>query len=521
MILDDPGRDKRLLFLAATAKDAETTAAVLSPLGIHLDVCRTFKELLSGVGVRTGAVLLPEEVVSPEHIAALREVLAAQPPWSDLPVLILTRQGADSAESGEAVRSLGNVTLLERPVRVSTLISVVRTALRARERQYQIREHLARHVRSEAALKQADRRKDEFLATLGHELRNPLAPLLSAVQLLKRSSVYDPIAERVTPVMERQIRHLVRLVDDLLEVSRITRGLIEVQREPIDIAFVLQSAIETCRPMIDTAGHTLDIALPEHPLIVLGDTVRLTQVFSNLITNAAKYTNPGGHIWIAMRQEQGRVIVSVRDDGLGIAEDQLDSVFEMFTQVNRSSRPEQGGLGIGLTLVRSLVAMHGGTVTAHSRGPGSGSEFIVDLPAEAQTSLMHHELAPVPNFPRRRIMVVDDNGDAADTLGALLGALGAVVSVAHSGPAALEALPVFDPDAVLLDLGMPDMDGYEVARRIRATQAHRDLLLVALSGWGQEEDYRRSRAAGFNHHIVKPPDVMKLRELLLAKQKLS
>jgi CheY-like chemotaxis protein len=393
-------------------------------------------------------------------------------------------------------------------------MTAVRTALRARERQYQIREHLEQRSRAEELLRLADRRKDEFLATLGHELRNPLAPLLTAVQLLKTSGSDGAVVSRVRPVMERQISHLVRLVDDLLEVSRITRGLIEVQREPVDLAFVLHSAIDTSRPALDAAGHQLTVDLPPEPIIVHGDSVRLTQVFANLLNNSAKYTRPGGQIGLSLRKEGSRAVVSVRDNGIGIPADLLGSVFEMFTQVDRSSRQAQGGLGIGLTLVRSLVTMHGGTVEARSEGPGRGSEFITVLPVIAVGIARAQEAPTQGFFPQRRILIVDDNVDAADTLGDLLIVLGATVEVVHDGRNALDALEAFKPDAVLLDIGMPDMDGYEVARRIRAIPAQRHILLVALTGWGQEHDQRRSRAAGFDHHVVKPPDVQRLRELL-------
>ena len=511
----DSASDRRLLFLAATSKDASTTGELLAPLGIELCTCKTFDALLQQLRTGAGAILLSEEAVSASHNAALQAVLAAQPPWSDLPVLVLTRPGADSAASGHAVRTLGNVTLLERPLRLATLVTAVRSALRARERQYQIREHLAERKRAEESLRLADQRKDEFLATLGHELRNPLAPLLTAVQLLKSVDGNEPVLARVRPVMERQISHLQRLVNDLLEVSRITRGLIEVRRQPIDLAFVVHSALDTSRPMLDAARHDVEIDLPPEPVSVYGDAVRLTQVFSNLLNNAAKYTNDGGHVWLRLWTEGETAFVSVRDDGIGIPADQLGRVFEMFTQVDRSNRLAQGGLGIGLTLVRSLVSMHGGTVEARSSGPGRGSEFLVSLPLMADRRSAPRPLPTAPtDFPPRRILVVDDNRDAADTLGALLSTLGATVSVVHSGRAALDAIGSFLPDAVVLDIGMPEMDGYEVARRIRATAQHAGVLLIALTGWGQESDQHRARAAGFDHHVVKPPDVAKLRELL-------
>ena len=511
---NDSKPDRRLLFLATTNRDAAMTKALLRPLGIAVTVCSTFDDLLREMEAGVGVVLLPEEAATSDHNAILHTILASQPPWSDLPVLVLTHPGADSSESGDAVRTLGNVTLLERPIRVATLATAVQSALRARDRQYQIREYLADRDRAEEALRLADQRKDEFLATLGHELRNPLAPLLTAVQLLKSAAATEPTAARVRPVMERQINHLVRLVNDLLEVSRITRGLIEVQRQPIDLGLVVQSAIETSRPALDAAGHQLTVDLPSDPIIVRGDAVRLTQVFANLLNNAAKYTDAGGHISVQLRRHDSRAVVVVRDNGIGIPVPQLSSVFDMFTQVDRSDRLAQGGLGIGLTLVRTLVEMHGGHVEAHSEGRGTGSEFVVSLPLAPADMGRASDLKDLPPFPQRRVLIVDDNADAADTLGALLSSLGATVFVAHSGRAALDALDAFAPDAVVLDIGMPEMNGYEVARHIQSRSTDRGPLLIALTGWGQECDQDRSRAAGFHHHMVKPPDVERLGQLL-------
>jgi CheY-like chemotaxis protein len=326
--------------------------------------------------------------------------------------------------------------------------------------------------------------------------------------------VTDPTVVRVSAVMARQIAHLVRLVDDLLEVSRITRGVIEIEHEAVDLIAAARSAIEISRPSLDAAQHTLSVDLPSESIIVSGDTVRLTQVFANLLTNAAKYTPAGGQIWLVVRRDGERALVSVRDNGIGIPASHLDSIFEMFMQVDRSNRQAQGGLGLGLTIVRSLVAMHGGRVEARSDGVGKGSEFVVEIPALDTRVTQAAPKAALQDLPARRIMVVDDNRDAADTLGALLETLGAQVFVVHSGPVALERLEAFKPDVVLLDIGMPEMDGYEVCRRIRSTPAYRDLLLISLTGWGQEQDYRRSRQAGFDHHMVKPPDIDKLCEVL-------
>jgi signal transduction histidine kinase len=507
--------DRRVLLLPLTNRDAKTSRDVLQRAGIEVDVCETFDALLDELERGAAAVAIAEERMSMGDTARLADLLHAQPPWSDLPVLLLTRWGADSETAGNAVRTLGNVTLLERPVRITTLVSAFRTALRARQRQYQIRGHLEERERAAEALRGLDQRKDEFLATLGHELRNPLAPLLTGLQLLRLSGDDRQAVERVRATMERQVGHLVRLVDDLLEISRITRGIIDVRRGPIDLGALLRAALDSTRGVIESAGHQLVVSIPTEPIAIEGDSVRLTQVFANLLTNAAKYTNPGGRIELNARQVGEHAVVRVRDNGIGILPKHLDSVFEMFMQVDRSSRHSQGGLGIGLTLARSLVAMHGGQITAQSKGPGTGSEFVVTLPALARTHLVPQTETAPARLPPRRVLVVDDNRDAADTLATLLRALGVTIAIAYSGRAALDAVATFAPDVVLLDIGMPDMDGYETSRRIRAQQTN-DIVLVALTGWGQDEDMRQSRAAGFDHHLVKPPDIERLREILKA-----
>ncbi len=515
----NPARDvadheRRLVILAPTRKDALLTESLLAPADLHCLICSTIADLAAAVRQGAAAMLIAEEMIVGSGYAELKAVLARQPAWSDLPVLVLTRPGADSADVADAVRTLGNVTLLERPIRIATLMSAVRSAVRARERQYQIRGHLAERERAEASLLDADRRKDEFLATLGHELRNPLAPLLTGLHLLKLAGVTDARSLRTCDVMERQVAHLVRLVEDLLQVSRITRGVIEVRPEPLDLGAVLRAAIETSRPIIEDAKQTLAVDIPAELISLAGDAVRLTQVFANLLNNASKYTDQRGQIWVSAKAADGWAEVSVRDNGIGILPSQLSTVFDMFMQVDRTQRRTQGGLGIGLTLVRSLVSMHGGTVEARSQGIGMGSEFVVKLP-------VHHDAPQQPSvseslqpFPSQRIMVVDDNRDAAESLSTLLSALGATVTVAYSGPDALDALDTADPDAVLLDIGMPGTDGYDVARQIRSIAAHADVLLIALTGWGQDEDRARSIRAGFDHHLAKPPDLAQLRALL-------
>jgi len=505
--------DVRVLVLAPTSRDAALTQSLLSDAGITVETCSSFDLLVAEVAQGAASVLLAEEALTPRNIAAFAECLEGQPNWSDLPVLVLTRPGASSMALTEAVRVLGNVTLLERPVRAGTLVSAIRTAVRARVRQYQIRGHLTDAARASHALRLADQRKHEFLATLGHELRNPLAPLVTGLQLLRASATSDPSTAKVIAVMDRQIAHLTRLVDDLLEVSRITRGLVDVRHEPVDLAVVIKSAIETARPAVESARHELTVDVPAETITISGDLVRLTQVFANILTNAAKYTNPGGHINLTAASDDDQARVVIRDDGIGIPPEHISSIFDMFTQVDRSSRRTQGGLGIGLTLVRSLVTMHGGRVEARSPGPGLGSEFVVELPLSKHVSPAATRSMAGP-LPARRILVVDDNRDVADMLGTLLEELGATVRCVHTGADALAALDSFDPEVVLLDIGMPAMDGYEVARRIRSDPGHRDVLIIALSGWGQEQDHERSSAAGCDHHLIKPLNLDKLRQLL-------
>jgi PAS domain S-box-containing protein len=370
--------------------------------------------------------------------------------------------------------------------------------------------NLTERRRMEDSLREADRRKDEFLATLAHELRNPLAPLRSGLQVLRRVGGTGPDAERMQAVMERQVDHLVRLVDDILEASRISRGKIELRREPVELADVIRQAVETSQPLIEASGHELTVELAPEPLLVDGDPVRLAQVFANLANNAAKYTEPGGRIRIRAECKGGEASVSVSDSGIGIPAEMLPRVFDLFAQFDRDSGRSQGGLGIGLALVRSLVEMHGGRVEVRSEGPGRGSEFTVHLPVIAAAPALPAQSHATPARLSLRILVVDDNRDAADSLGMLLEALGAEVRVAYDGPAGLAALEHFAPQAVLLDLGMPGMDGYETARRLRLSPPARDMILIALTGWGQNEEQRRTRQAGFDHHLVKPVDIAEL-----------
>lgn len=508
---DLPAPDLRVLVLTSTDLEGDLASSILAAAGVESETFSTMDGLLDRMREGAAAIFLSEEsAVSGK--AGLLTFLEQQPPWSDLPILVLSDHA--SSENLSALEALGNVTLLETPMRAARLTNAAKTALRARNCQYELHGYGEALARTEETLQAVDLRADDFLATLGHELRNPLSSILTGLELIRLAGVTQPSARRATAVIERQVNRLSRLIDDLLEVSRITRGVVDVQKELIDLGTVLTAAIEATRGVLDASCHHLDVDLPEQPLIVTGDAVRLTQVFANLLNNAAKYTNAGGQISISAHDERGVAVVTVRDNGIGIEPHLLSSVFEMFTQVDRAHRRMQGGLGIGLTFVRSLVRMHGGTVEARSEGSGTGADFVVRLPLVAARAIAATSAFPIKDFPARRILVVDDNRDASDSLGELLEALGATVCVTHSGEEALAALDFFKPDTVLLDIGMPDMDGYEVARQIRSHPRHRHLLIVALTGWGQDEDRRRSKAAGVDHHLVKPPDIHTLRALL-------
>jgi signal transduction histidine kinase/CheY-like chemotaxis protein len=364
------------------------------------------------------------------------------------------------------------------------------------------------------ALRESDRRKDEFLATLAHELRNPLAPLRNGLEALEMDESLAPTARRIHEMMGRQVDQMVHLVDDLLEVSRITRGQVELRRRIVPLRTIVEGAVETSRPLVDAGRHRLELDLPDAPLSLDADPVRLSQVLSNLLNNAARYTPPGGRIELTARREDDLVAVTVRDTGVGISSEVLPHVFDMFV---RGDGSQAGGLGIGLALVHALVEMHGGRVEAHSKGPGLGSEFVVRLPLATSERAAEAERGDEPSpdaMPRLRIVAVDDNRDAVDTLALLLGRLGAAVTVAYDGESALEAIRAERPRLALVDLGMPVVDGFELARRVREEPALDDVALVALSGWGLEPDRKRSRAAGFDHHLVKPVDVDALRALL-------
>lgn len=674
-------QEERILVRAPTAADAALTGKLLNEAGLAYQICSDLDSLSVEISRGAGAVLLTEDVLTLDDSRRIVDVLVEQPPWSDLPILLLSGSGADSAVAVSAMNMLGNVTVLERPVRLTTLVSSLRAALRARRRQYQLRSQLetlqkqserlrllwdtaavmltneqpttmmrnlftriaghfdldayltyivdeaagllqlesfagfpadaiapisrldlgeavcgtvaetrqsivATHIQQSAEpkyqlikalgirlyvcnplmagdrllgtlsfasrrrdtidddeleflqtacryvaytyerlrliriLREEDEKKDEFLATLAHELRNPLAPIRNAAYYLRAKGPSDPDLRAARDIIDRQVQLMTRLVDDLLDISRITRGKIVLQKERTNAEFIISDAVESSRPLIDEAGHELTVNMPPKPLWVHGDVARLAQVLSNLLTNAAKYTNAGGVIQLTAEQHRDQVVISVRDTGIGIAPENLSRIFDMFSQVDPALERSQGGLGIGLALVKRLVEMHEGKIEAYSEGLGKGSEFVVRLPllvetpqpvAEEPTDDLRAECA---HSHKCRIVVVDDNVDAAKSLTMLLSFKGHEVRTAFDGLAAVELAENFRPDLMLVDIGMPKMDGYDAARTIRGMPWGRGTVLVALTGWGQEDDKRRAVEAGFDHHFTKPVDLGALETLL-------
>ena len=516
--IPDPVR-QRVLLLLPTARDAALTHELLGRSAIDSHVCVSATELQMELARGVGVMLIGEECLPGGGAQVLAQHLDEQPRWSDLPVLVLVRGGADSLEAGDAVAMLGNVTLLERPLRVAALVSSVHTALRARNRQYEIESHLLRLEQARDAEALAVRRKDEFLAMLAHELRNPLAPIRNALHVLSIDDSDPARRSMLRRMMERQVDHMVRLVDDLLEASRLSRGMITLHRERIDLRHAVRSALEQSRPLIDAGRYALQVDLPETPIPVDADPVRVAQVVGNLLNNAAKYGRPGGSIKVSLRHEGDIARLQVDDDGIGIDPALLPHVFDLFIQGERATHGVQDGLGIGLALVRTLVGLHGGSVAAHSDGKGHGASFVVrlpqagDMPARVPVPAVNRQQS-LPRAAAFRVLVVDDNVDAASTLAMVLDTLGLERRIENDGASALRAADEFEPHVILLDIGMRGMDGYEVARRIRDDPRHAGMVLVAVTGWSHAPDRLRSQAAGFNHHIAKPVDIPALLALL-------
>jgi signal transduction histidine kinase len=388
-----------------------------------------------------------------------------------------------------------------------------------------LQREIAERKRFEQELQEADRRKDEFLAMLSHELRNPLAAISNVAHVMKASPAIDPQLRWARDVLGRQTGHLTRLIDDLLDVSRITRGKVTLRREPLELKSIVSAAVETTRTLINHRKHTLQVDVPEENVAVLGDRVRLTQVVDNVLTNAAKYTEEGGKITISLQTDAsapgtpGDAVIRVKDTGVGIAPELLPDLFQLFRRADDSLARSEGGLGIGLALSRGLIEMHGGRIEAFSEGPGKGSEFIIRLP-RSTAAVVEPQRQPAAAERRDarqlRVLVVDDSVDSAESMAIILEMSGHDVRKAHNGPDALRTASDYRPDVVLMDIGMPGMSGHEVAQKMRETSATRDVVLIAMTGYGRQVDRDQSRAAGFDHHLVKPLDFDKLNEVLTA-----
>jgi signal transduction histidine kinase/ActR/RegA family two-component response regulator len=513
--------DDVVLVCAPTGRDMQLTCALLSErAAVRCEPCADVPELCAKIRRGAGVAVAAEEALDGNGAARLIDALAGQVAWSDLPVLILASAATHEDAGGEgpiaALRQRGNITVLDRPVRIVTLVSAVQSALRARRRQYEVRDLLVE-------MRAAVRHRDQFLAMLGHELRNPLGAINNAMGVLDAASPPTDATEREhRDIIHRQTDHLARLVDDLLDVSRITSGKIALQKRPTDLCEVLLAGVRSMDGLVRAQRHELRTSTASCPVLVDGDSFRLEQVVNNLLTNAIKYTPPDGKIEAGVRADGNSAVLYVRDNGIGIPRDLLPRVFDLFTQSERALDRSQGGLGIGLTLVRALVEMHGGTVQVESDGPGAGCLFTIRLPrveaprttepaadvgagaAAPRNGNRTHDPAPGEGR-RRKILLVEDQPDARRALQRLLQIWGHSVDAAGDGLAGLERAVQSTPEIALIDVGLPGLDGYEVARRIRAKLGNA-IRLVALTGYGQPEDRDRAYAAGFDLHLVKPVD---------------
>lgn len=502
-------RNDSILVVAPIGRDAELICSQMRANGVSCERADSVEAVCDRIQKdEVAAIVMTEEALNPDAMALLAKTLADQPAWSEIPLLILT--GVPSLEhrphSFAALGRRTNVTLVDRPVRIKSLASALQSALRARQRQYEVRDLMHQ-------LEERIHERDRFLAVLGHELRNPLGAILLASQMTAEEGHLDPDHAQL---IERQSRHLTRLVNDLLDLSRVAAGKIVLKKQHLDLRDLARQTMSVAQPLADKEHVALRTAFPAQPLIVEADPVRIDQIITNLVTNAIKYTPEGGHVTLQLASEEGEAVIRVTDDGVGIDPDRIGRIFELFAQAENAIGRAQGGMGIGLALVRNLVQLHHGSVGAKSDGVGKGSEFCARLPlAKMQTmTLPKNEPAQhdVP-VPLRRIVVVEDNPDVRDLLRLKLRRLGHDVADARDGIEGLDVILREKPDLALVDLGLPGMDGYDLAKGIRRELGN-DVVLVAVSGFGQPDDKRRAIEAGFDDHITKPADVNDIENVL-------
>ena len=505
--------ETRVLVLAPTKADSEVTLRVLAETGIDAQACESVQALCHELARGAGALIVTDDHSRHDVISEIRFLLERQPSWSEVPILMLARADATRLDD---LRSVPGVVLLERPVHIRSMVSAVQAALRARWRQYELRNQLDQTRAANLELQNQARAKDDFLATLSHELRNPLSALTTAASLLEREGLVANAEHTARQVVKRQTALMGRLLDDLLDLSRITRGRLEIRKSRVELSAIVKAAVESVQPLLTRKGHSFSVTLPDRDSVIEVDPVRVAQVVANLLTNSAKYTEPQGKIDLAVQRVGDAVEFRVRDNGIGIAADALTDIFKMFAQLRPAIERSEGGLGIGLALARGLVELHGGTIGVKSEGLGRGSEFTVRIPcgqSAAPAATEPHESQPAS--PRRcNVILADDNADALESLAMLLELEGHSVRVASEGPVALALMQQRTPDVMLLDIGMPGMNGYEVARQVRALEGGDAILLVALTGWGQPGDRAKSSEAGFDYHLTKPVEFTELAELL-------
>jgi signal transduction histidine kinase/ActR/RegA family two-component response regulator len=505
-----PELEYRVVVLAARAGDRAESASILEGANIRAHVCASARELREELRLGAGAALITEEALSPADVRAVSELFVDEPPWSDFPFIVVGRSQTQQDEKIIALAELGNVTWIERPLRIRPLLSVVRSALRSRRRQYEMRDVLQQ-------LGETDRRKNEFLAMLGHELRNPLAAVRAALAIVQ--STHQDDQQRPLAIITRQVRNLTGIVDDLLDVSRVLSGKIALRPRHVDLNELARHAVRSVEEAVRDRAHTLVLDVSEAPLAVDGDPMRLEQVLTNLLHNAIKYTPPRGHIRVCAAQKDDRALLIVQDDGLGIAPDMLGRIFEPFTQAGASLDRAEGGLGLGLPLVKKLVELHHGEISVTST-PKRGSTFTLSLPVSPVNLARNSSPTPLPEAHVERtcrVLLVDDNTDMLEMLRMLLERRGHDVEIAADGISGVEKAVANPPDVALVDIGLPGIDGYEVARQIRARCGSRPWL-VAVTGYGQPDDRDRAMRAGFDRHLIKPVEPELIFEMLRDSQ---